>query len=213
MSLSAKYIYATAKVSMSHVLDQNAFFDIAFNENTEYVYSGINKSIIVNLDAAGKDWESIEARLLNDGWSTERFPGLLGIFQSLVAQRIACVEFHEQHPKMQWHNWFTPETFMEVKPIGYDKPLFAYKELPDEQQKQANKLMVVVSPETLTDKVFAVVGNGRVVKVDGLYEMVREPDEIKPDYDRLIFTPTKERLVLKVNKDKDTVNIAMIMNW
>ncbi|WP_272537188.1 hypothetical protein [Providencia sp. PROV206] len=101
---------------------------------------------------------------------------------------------------------------MEVKPIGYDKPLFAYKELPDEQQKQANKLMVVVSPETLTDKVFAVVGNGRVVKVDGLYEMVREPDEIKPDYDRLIFTPTKERLVLKVNKDKDTVNIAMIMS-
>ena len=212
MSFSAKNIYATATVSMSHVMDQNAFFNIAFDEKTVYIYSGINKSIIVNLNAAGKDWKSIEARLLNDGLSAERFPGLLAIFQAVFAQRIACVEFHEQHPKVEWHNWFTPDTFMEVKPIGYDKPLFAFSELPEEQQQQANKLMTVVSPETLTEKIFAVVGNGRVVKVDGKYEMVREPDEIKPDYDRLIFTPTKERLVLKVNEEKNTVSIAMIMN-
>lgn len=49
---------------------------------------------------------------------------LLRLFQVMVEQKVFCIEFHEDHPKVRWADWFTSDTFIHIKPIAYGVNLF-----------------------------------------------------------------------------------------
>ncbi|HDS6013165.1 TPA: hypothetical protein QHX00_003296 [Klebsiella variicola] len=207
------YIYATAKVSSRHVMDQDFLYGIASNKNADYVYRGARSSVIVNLHSIATAWENIQETLRADGWDSDCLPGLLRLFQVMVEQKIFCIEFHEDHPKVRWADWFTSDTFIHIKPIAYGVNLFSYNELPQAQQDQARKLQTLITPETLEKKIFCVVGAGRVVNTEDVKAFdLFEPEEINKDYDGLIETITGEKLVVKVNKESNTADVGIVMN-
>ncbi|MEQ0217744.1 hypothetical protein ABLV18_27360 [Klebsiella sp. CN_Kp114] len=207
------YIYPTAKVSTRHVMDQDFLYGIASNKNADYVFRGAKNSVIVNLRSIGTAWENIQETLRADGWDSDCLPGLLRLFQVFVEQNVPCIEFHEDHPKVRWADWFTPDTFIHIKPLAYDNNLFSYNELPQEQQEQARKLQKLITSETLDKKIFCVVGIGRVVNTEDVQAFdLFEPEEINKDYDGLIETSTGEKLVVKVNKESNTADVGIVMN-
>lgn len=118
------YIYATAKVSSRHVMDQDFLYGIASNKNADYVYRGARNSVIVNLRSIATAWDNILETLCADGWDSDCLPGLIRLFQVMVEQKIFCIEFHEAHPKVRWADWFTSDTFIHIKPIAYGVNLF-----------------------------------------------------------------------------------------
>ncbi|MDE9447794.1 hypothetical protein KKJ04_20145 [Xenorhabdus bovienii] len=213
LSFNDVYIYATAKVSTVHIPDKDFLYGITSNKDVDYVYRGANNSVIVNLGAIGSSWDNIQGTLRGNGWDSGCLPGLLRVFQALVEQNIFCVEFHDNHPKVRWADWFTPDTFMHIKPIAYGINLYSYNELPEAQQDQARKLQKLITPETLQKKIFCVVGNGLVINTEDAKDFVlTEPEEINKDYDGLIETVTGKKLVVKVNKATNTADVGIILN-
>jgi len=211
MNLSEKDLYTTLKASISHVLDRDALFDFAFNEKAEYVYSGVNGSIIFNLDAAGSDWASIEARFTNDGWDTASFPGLLDMFKAVSDLKVSCVEFRDEYPLIKWCAWFTDDMFARITPLAYEQDLLSYNQLTKEEQQAVVDMPTKISPETMDEKVFFRVGNSNVLNIATARSLAdSRKDEICERYESVIITPKEERIVLTVDKEKFTVSYASV---
>jgi len=65
----------------------------------------------------------------------------------------------------------------------------------------------------MNEKKFISVGHSEIYNIDNAVPAAKfTTPEISSEYDSLILKPSGERLLLKVNKEKSTVDIAMIMN-
>jgi len=213
MRPSEKDIYATANVSILHVLDHDFLYGVTGNKDVDYVYSGADKSVVVNLAAISNQWDVVAETLTNDGFNSDCTPHMLAIFEKLFKDDIRHIEFNERHPKLKGIEWFTPESFMELKPIAYDLNLLSYNELTEEQKAQKHISLGPADSEAFNKKVYAVIENGPIVNVSYAEDLIlAEPEEIIHDYDKVLSTPTGEELVLKINEENATVSIAMIMN-
>jgi len=211
LSISEQNIIAVAKVSALHILDKDFLFGMANKKEAGYVSLNNPDTVTVDLNVMGKGWPAIRNKLCEDGWDSDLLPGLMDIFRRAVAQQIGRIEFNDKYAKIKYAEWFTPDTFIHLRPASYETPLLTFEEL-SANQKAIMRNYAGGVHEGDAHKCFLIIDDKTVVHTEDLSGFsLAEPDEIIGDYDRYIEMPGST-IAVKIYPLRNTADTAFILN-
>lgn len=196
-------------ISIDHVLDKDFLYSMSAKDDATYITSGPDNSVVLNLGLLGSNRDTIEEALAEDGWDADTLPGLMELMLELVDKNILLIAFSEHFPKIPWLEWYTRDTFMNVKPLAYGSPLYSLNDLRDDNLAQARRLQRRAGDRIDAVAMYFIVDN-QVFSIEDIEIFnLTDPEEISHDYEGYIQASDKLTIAVKILDGK--VNVSQIM--
>lgn len=204
LTFNADASYKTVFVSMLHVPNTEALFDIAGNTDAFYCHATDDGAgCIVRFGALGCTWDEIATALELDG--LDGMPGLYDLFSAAYDDGYHAVHFDVSMPLVPGAKFFIDDASTCFTPLAYDLPIIGFNDLTDEQMQE---MIDEYGHEGAGERNYFILGDDVYVVADF---MRLDPESDLLEYiDGDVSESAFSSLGVKLSDDSDSVTVYRI---